>query len=124
MFYSLIVAFPSAIFLGIWIWRILKWSWLKPRKMEKLLREEGFHGKSYRFLFGDVKEKAKMDFMAKTKPFPFTNDIVPRVIPFILHILQTFGNNFSSTSSFFLFLFFIIFDKDKYLMPVCFCLFV
>lgn len=89
--YRLIVAAATAGFLLVCVWRTLNWAWLKPRKAEKLLREQGLRGKSYRFLIGDVKERARVTAKVKSKPMEFTHDIVPRVLPFISNIVNTFG---------------------------------
>ena len=86
-----LIAVPSAVFLLIWAWRILNWAWFKPRRAEKLLREQGLSGNSYRVLFGDVKEMAQMGAKAKAKPMDFTNDFVPRAVPFIHKIINTYG---------------------------------
>lgn len=45
-----------AVVLMVWAWRVLKWAWFVPKKLEKKLREQGFKGNSYRLLVGDVKE--------------------------------------------------------------------
>ena len=56
-----------------------------------MLREQGLKGNSYRILFGDVKDMAEMSAKAKAKPMDFTNDIVPRVMPFIYKTVNTYG---------------------------------
>ncbi|XP_073282383.1 cytochrome P450 CYP72A219-like, partial [Primulina huaijiensis] len=66
--------------------------WLRPKKMEKLLRKQGFNGNPYRFLYGDLKELRKIFEEAKSKPISFDDDIKPRVIPFHLKTIQKYGN--------------------------------
>ncbi|CAI9089119.1 OLC1v1023628C1 [Oldenlandia corymbosa var. corymbosa] len=90
--YSLLVIFP-AIFLVILGWKILNWVWFKPKKLEKCLKKQGLRGTGYKFLFGDVKEMLRMDAEAKGKPMNFSNDIVPRVMPFIHKIINQYGEN-------------------------------
>ncbi|XP_076917956.1 cytochrome P450 CYP72A219-like [Bidens hawaiensis] len=65
--------------------------WFKPKKMEKLLREQGLNGNSYKFLFGDLKEMVQLLVEAKAKPIGITNDIVPRVLPFVHKAVATHG---------------------------------
>lgn len=85
------VTVPGAVLVLILAWRLLNLIWLRPRKAEKLLREQGLGGTSYRFLYGDIKEMARMGSEAKAKPINFTHDIVPRVMPFIHKIINSFG---------------------------------
>ncbi|KAK4487105.1 hypothetical protein RD792_006420 [Penstemon davidsonii] len=75
-------------------WKILNWVWFRPRKLEKSLREQGFNGNSYKFLFGDFKEMRTMMQEAKSKPIiNFSNHIVPRVMPSIHKALTKYGEN-------------------------------
>lgn len=80
-----------AVVLLIYIWKILNWVWFKPKKLEKCLRQKGFNGNSYRLLFGDLKELEMMAKIAKSKPINFSNDIVPRVMPFIKNSVKNYG---------------------------------
>nr|XP_017246410.1 PREDICTED: cytochrome P450 CYP72A219-like [Daucus carota subsp. sativus] len=61
--------------------RILNWVWLRPRKLENILRKQGFKGNPYKFFFGDVKDLIKMGEEAKSKPIGLSDDILPRVVP-------------------------------------------
>ncbi|KAI3502070.1 hypothetical protein L1887_30101 [Cichorium endivia] len=80
----------------IYAWRFFNWIWLKPKKMEEFLRQQGLNGNSYKFLFGDIKEMVQMTANAKSKPINLTDNIVPRVMPFIHNSVKTYGkgNNF------------------------------
>ncbi|KAL3502813.1 hypothetical protein ACH5RR_037262 [Cinchona calisaya] len=88
--YSL-VAVLSTTFLVIYSWRVLNWAWFKPKTLEKCLKQQGFRGNSYKLLFGDIKETVKMTQEAKSKPINFTNEIIPRVLPFIHKTIKTYG---------------------------------
>lgn len=81
------------VVLLIYVWKILNWVWFNPKKLEKCLRQQGFNGNSYRLLFGDLKELEMMAKKAKSKPINFSNDIVPRVIPFINNSVKNYGKN-------------------------------
>ncbi|XP_038877922.1 cytochrome P450 CYP72A219-like [Benincasa hispida] len=74
-------------------WRLLDWIWLRPKKLEKLLRRQGFAGNSYRILHGDLKDIAAMREQAISKPMNFSNHIAPRVIPAVYHTIQNYGKN-------------------------------
>ncbi|CAK9325296.1 unnamed protein product [Citrullus colocynthis] len=74
-------------------WRFLNWIWLKPKKLEKLLRQRGFAGNSYRILYGDLKFRAAMREQAMSKPMNFSNHIAPRVIPSVHHTIHKYGKN-------------------------------
>ncbi|KAF5477406.1 hypothetical protein F2P56_004046 [Juglans regia] len=74
-------------------WSVLRWVWLKPKELERCLREQGFRGNSYRIFFGDLKESSRMINEATSKPMSFTNDITPRVSPFPFQTLKNYGKN-------------------------------
>ncbi|KAL3509058.1 hypothetical protein ACH5RR_028459 [Cinchona calisaya] len=90
--YSITAALSTSV-LVIFTWRMLNWAWFKPKKLEKCLRQQGFRGNSYKLLFGDIKETVKMSQEAKSKPIHFTNDIIPRALPFIDKTIKTYGEN-------------------------------
>ncbi|XP_060201191.1 cytochrome P450 CYP72A219-like [Lycium barbarum] len=94
-YYLKIAIFSSAIiFVLRWAWRILNYVWIKPKKLEKRLRQQGFKGNSYKFLFGDMKEMKKMGEEARSKPINFSHDMIwPRVSPFIHKTIINYGKN-------------------------------
>lgn len=49
---------------------LVKWAWLRPKKLEKLLREQGLQGNPYRLLVGD----------SKSNPDPFDFPTISRRI--------------------------------------------
>nr|ABC69390.1 CYP72A53v1 [Nicotiana tabacum] len=95
-YYSLKIAISSfaIIFVLRWAWKILNYVWLKPKELEKYLRQQGFKGNSYKFLFGDMKETKKMGEEAMSKPINFSHDMIwPRVMPFIHKTITNYGKN-------------------------------
>ncbi|KAK0602193.1 hypothetical protein LWI29_031242 [Acer saccharum] len=76
-----------------WAWRVVNWVWLRPKKMEKYLRQQGLSGNSYRFLYGDLKDYSIMSKQAKSTPINLTHDISPRVLPFNHKLLRNYGKN-------------------------------
>ncbi|KAI3734319.1 hypothetical protein L6452_13785 [Arctium lappa] len=87
------------ILIVVWYgWRLVNWVWLRPKKMEKYLREQGLKGTSYKFLYGDMKEMAKMLKEAKNSgPMNLTNDIVTRIKPFVHKYVTAYGKNCTFT---------------------------
>ncbi|MED6121608.1 hypothetical protein PIB30_031825 [Stylosanthes scabra] len=81
------VAVTAMIVAVISIWRVLNWLWLTPKKLEKLLREQGFQGNPYRILVGDTEDIQKMLKQSQSKPMDVSDDdILQR---FLCHIQQT-----------------------------------
>ncbi|KAE8124619.1 hypothetical protein FH972_019486 [Carpinus fangiana] len=74
-------------------WRVLSWVWVRPKTLERRLREQGLTGNSYRLLFGDLKDSSKMTSQAWSTPINFTNDIAPRVVPFFHQNVHNYGKN-------------------------------
>ncbi|XP_022848654.1 cytochrome P450 CYP72A219-like isoform X4 [Olea europaea var. sylvestris] len=87
------VAVCCAVIFLIYAWKILNWVWFRPKKLERCLRQQGFTGNPYKLLFGDFKEMMKMANEAKSKPIDFSNDIMPRVMPFIHKAVKNYGEN-------------------------------
>lgn len=72
----------------------MNWVWLRPKKLERLLRSQGFTGNPYRVLYGDLKEFSMMTKEANSKPISISDDIVPRVQPSLHHSCNKYGKNF------------------------------
>jgi hypothetical protein len=93
MAYTSIAVF-SAIVLFIGALKFLKWAWLTPKKLEKMLKDQGLKGNPYKFLFGDFKELKNMAMEAKSKPMNlYDDDLPPRVLPIFDKIIKKFGNS-------------------------------
>ncbi|KAM0997776.1 hypothetical protein ACFX1X_007701 [Malus domestica] len=97
---ELSVATIGAVLVGITViiiagaWRLLNWLWLRPKKLERYLRQQGLTGNSYRFYTGDMKEISTMIKQAYSKPVSLSHDIAPRVIPFDCQLVNTCGKNY------------------------------
>lgn len=83
-----IVIFASTLLICAGI--CLNWLWLKPKKLEKQLRQHGFQGNSYRFWYGDKKEEMSMA-KARSKSIPLHHDIAPRILPFLHKHVPNYG---------------------------------
>ncbi|RVW58961.1 Cytochrome P450 CYP72A219 [Vitis vinifera] len=86
------------ITLLIYAWRLLNWVWLRPKKLERCLRQQGLTGNSYRLLHGDFREMSRMINEANSRPISFSDDIVQRVLPFHDHSIQKYAQCFSKTA--------------------------
>ncbi|CAH9109560.1 unnamed protein product [Cuscuta epithymum] len=73
------------------LWKIWKWVWIEPKKLEKKLRQQGFNGNSYRPPFGDLKETVALMEEANSKPIRFTDPTVPRILPFLDKTINDYG---------------------------------
>lgn len=72
-------------------WKVLNWFWLRPKRLEMLLREQGLEGNPYRFLVGDVREMMKAGKEARSKPMSLSDDIVPHVFTFVHQTIDKHG---------------------------------
>ncbi|XP_017222209.2 cytochrome P450 CYP72A219-like [Daucus carota subsp. sativus] len=67
--------------------------WIRPKKLEKQLKELGFKGNPYRFLHGDMKEYFSIAQAANSKPINFSHDIGARLLPYEHRIVEKHGKN-------------------------------
>ncbi|KAK9063901.1 hypothetical protein SSX86_017773 [Deinandra increscens subsp. villosa] len=80
-----------AAILVFYVWRVLDQLWLKPKKMEKCLRDQGLKGSPYKFFFGDLEEMEQKRNEATSKPMSLSNDIADRVFPLVYKSVTTYG---------------------------------
>ncbi|CAI9089134.1 OLC1v1023645C1 [Oldenlandia corymbosa var. corymbosa] len=74
-------------------WSALKYFWLRPRKLEKILRAQGLVGSSYKPLLGDLIELQRVTEEAVSRPINLCDDILSRIAPFFLHATKKYGAN-------------------------------
>ncbi|KAL2331241.1 hypothetical protein Fmac_018822 [Flemingia macrophylla] len=74
-------------------WRVVNWLWLRPKRLERLLREQGLQGNPYRIFFGDSNDLLRMRKEALSKPMNLCDDIVPRVASYDQHSVNKHGKN-------------------------------
>ncbi|KAG9146083.1 hypothetical protein Leryth_022160 [Lithospermum erythrorhizon] len=86
-----IVSIICAVIVVLYTWRIINWVWLKPKKLEKIMRAQGFNGNSYKVLHGDLKEMTKAIEEANSKPLNLSDDILPRSVPHPYQLVQKYG---------------------------------
>ncbi|KAG6421420.1 hypothetical protein SASPL_117972 [Salvia splendens] len=71
--------------------KLLKWAWLRPRKLEKLLREQGLSGNPYRLLIGDMKQLITVMKEEQPRTVNLSDPILPHILPFYTQIIQKYG---------------------------------
>lgn len=81
-------------------WRILNWVWLRPKKLEKILRNQGFKGSSYRLLYGDLKQVAAARKQARSKPINLHDDFLLRATPTSYTAISQHGKHFFTFSTY------------------------
>ncbi|KAI7741756.1 hypothetical protein M8C21_000600 [Ambrosia artemisiifolia] len=86
-------AAAAVVVVFVFAWRFYNFIWLKPKKMETFLRDQGLKGTSYKLLYGDVKEMVKMITEAYRTPINLNDDILPRVLSFAHSVVTTYGKN-------------------------------
>ncbi|THG13493.1 hypothetical protein TEA_016777 [Camellia sinensis var. sinensis] len=92
---SSVVTSIALVTLLTWAWKVVNWVWLRPKQLEKWLREQGFKGNPYKLLFGDTKEMIPMMKEARSKPIdPYSDDIVPHFQPFHHHCVNLHGKDY------------------------------
>ncbi|KAJ4975165.1 hypothetical protein NE237_000271 [Protea cynaroides] len=86
---SIVVSCVLVLWLG---WKVLEWIWWKPKKLERLLKEQGIKVLPYNLsLMGDMKENQRLLNEAQSKPMNLSHDIVHRLFPFHLQTIQKYG---------------------------------
>ncbi|GMH14188.1 hypothetical protein Nepgr_016029 [Nepenthes gracilis] len=85
--------FAVMILMMTWLWRAVKWVWLRPKTLERCLRQQGFAGNSYRLLFGDMKDFSRLKIEARSQPIRFTNDYLSRADPLLHQTIKNYGKN-------------------------------
>ncbi|RDX71479.1 11-oxo-beta-amyrin 30-oxidase, partial [Mucuna pruriens] len=75
----------------IWAYRVLNWLWLKPKRLERLLRNQGLQGNPYKFFYGDLKEITKLEKEARSKPMNLNHHILSYVFPYLHQTVNKLG---------------------------------
>lgn len=75
------------------LWVTAEWVWLRPKKTERQLRQQGLTGNPYRLLYGDVKDSERMLVEARSRLIGLNDDPVPRLIPFVHRTIKNYGKD-------------------------------
>ncbi|XP_027356918.1 cytochrome P450 CYP72A219-like [Abrus precatorius] len=81
-----------ALFVFYVMIRLVNNFWWRPRNIEKILRQQGIRGSSFKPFAGDISEMKNSAQKASSKAIPLKHQIVPRVIPFVHKMVQQYGN--------------------------------
>ena len=73
--------------------------WLRPRRLDRALRAQGLTGTEYCFPAGDLKENARLNDEARSRPMPPCHDVVPRVMPHLFNTIKEHGTSKVSSRS-------------------------
>ncbi|XP_021718983.1 cytochrome P450 CYP72A219-like [Chenopodium quinoa] len=75
--------------------KVVNWVWLRPKKQEKWLRNQGIPGTSYKLFFGDMKDYSFLCNQALKNPMNgFSNVYFLRVDPLRHHLVTNFGQDY------------------------------
>ncbi|KAM0022047.1 putative 11-oxo-beta-amyrin 30-oxidase [Helianthus debilis subsp. tardiflorus] len=90
------VVISCALVVVLCAWKMLNIVWVRPKKLEKLLRNQGFKGNKYKFLFGDMKESSMLIKHSKSKHINIDDEdeVLPHVVAFTHQSLQKYGRSF------------------------------
>ncbi|XP_076929069.1 cytochrome P450 CYP72A219-like [Bidens hawaiensis] len=85
-----------AIVVGLCAWKIVNMLWVKPKKLEKFLKDQGLNGNKYKFWFGDMKELAMVSKQSKSMHIDIDdgNSILLHIGAFNLQAKQKYGRCF------------------------------
>ncbi|XP_074319193.1 cytochrome P450 72A397-like isoform X1 [Silene latifolia] len=75
---------------GVILWKAVKLLWLRPKWIEKCLRQQGVKGNPYKPFLGDVRELIALTKSLLLTPINFSDDPLPRVAPYIYHMIQKY----------------------------------
>ena len=75
----------------IWVFQKLNSLWLRPKRLEKLLRAQGLQGEPYKLINSKQTYMLKMQHEAKSKPFHLSNDVAPQIFSFVHQTVQKYG---------------------------------
>ncbi|XP_074319034.1 cytochrome P450 CYP72A219-like [Silene latifolia] len=91
---SNVVTFFITIVIMGWLWRIINWLWLRPKRLEHYLRKQGFQGNPYKFFHGNTKDISSMIKENNSKSIEcLSNDYIHRITPFQCKTIQKYGEN-------------------------------
>ncbi|KAI3704437.1 hypothetical protein L1987_74657 [Smallanthus sonchifolius] len=92
------LALSCALVVTLCAWKMVNMVWLRPKKLEKILKNQGFNGNKYKLLFGDMKEMSMMFQQSKSKSKNINIDdgdeVLSHVVPFPHHSKQTYGKSY------------------------------
>lgn len=82
----------------LWLWKLINWVWLRPKRLERALRAQGLQGNPYKLLVGDTREMISVLMQAaksqqSKSSLSDDKDVAPHITTFNHHIVHKFGKN-------------------------------
>nr|QFS19024.1 cytochrome P450 72A141 [Glycine soja] len=75
----------------IWALKMLNSLWLRPKRFERLLRAQGFHGDPYSLSHHNSNQTLLQQHQLNSQPFPLSDDVAPRVSSLLHHTIDKYG---------------------------------
>ncbi|KAI7724657.1 hypothetical protein M8C21_006391 [Ambrosia artemisiifolia] len=90
------VVISCAIVVTLCVWKMVNIVWVRPKRLEKYLRNQGFNGNKYKLLYGDMKELSMMIQKSKSKHINIDeeDEVLPHIAAFNHQSLQKYGRSF------------------------------
>nr|GMD92633.1 cytochrome P450 CYP72A219-like [Ipomoea batatas] len=88
------IAVSFAVIVSTLVCKFLNWVWFRPKRVEKVLRQQGFSGNSYKLLIGNLIQVVAHSFMEANRSEPLenlSNHISPRILPFLYKTITAHG---------------------------------
>ena len=79
------------VMVAIWVSWVVNLYWLRPKKLERWLRQQGLSGNSYQISFGAFKEESKMRNEAESMKLKVSDDFVPKLYFTFNKNVKTYG---------------------------------
>lgn len=73
--------------------KFVTWVWLRPKKLEKLLREQGLDGNPYRLLVGDIKDLISLTKLHQPRSIQLSDHLPPHIHPYYHRTIAKYGDN-------------------------------
>lgn len=75
--------------------KVINKVWLKPKKLEKYLKAQGFKGNPYRVLLGDMGDYVRVTKAEQPKQINLSDDVSQHALPYIHYIVEKYGMSMS-----------------------------
>ncbi|KAL8148722.1 cytochrome P450 72A397-like [Apium graveolens] len=83
-----VVAITSVVTIAF---KVVNWLWLRPKKYEKYLKDQGYHANPYRLLQGDILEYAAMGEEYRPKQIKLSDNVSFHALPYIHRTIKKYG---------------------------------
>ncbi|KAL8148721.1 cytochrome P450 CYP72A219-like [Apium graveolens] len=89
--FSIAISVVIVIFVTVTI-KVINKVWLKPKKLEKYLKAQGFNGNPYRILLGDMGDYVRVTKAEQPKQISLSSgDVSQHALPYIHYIVEKYG---------------------------------